>query len=261
MSDWACRSCRSINAERFSRCYRCKAPKELVQLDPATDAFMKPAGEVPRAAGAPRDTRAIAVLAGVAIWAAVFFQALSLLWADDALASLANGSFGDAQLQRGLILVGGFYGAVLVALLLWATWVSLVIVNVPRLGAGWPSVTPGLAFFEHLIPIWNVWRAPSLVRILFRHLPGASGPDNDLIALWIGPLLAVVIMPRVVLWLGLFADADGRFGLAVVQSWLTVLALIVSAAAAVIILWRIEERQGLAAQQLVDGPAGSQHAT
>jgi len=246
MADWACSSCRSINADRFSRCYKCKAPRELVQLDPMTTTLGPPTGAVPVDPGAPRETRPFALFAALAIWAAVVFQVLSTIWANEAMTSITNGSFSESQLERGLIFIVGFYGSVLVALVFWAAWVALVLANIPKLGAGWPAVTPGIAFFEHLVPVWNLWRAPSFIRIVFRHLPGQTGPDIGLITVWVAPLIGVIVIPRVTRYVGIFADDDGRLGLATVQSWLIVAALIVSAIAAMAILVRIEERQRLA---------------
>jgi hypothetical protein len=112
-----------------------------------------------------------------------------------------------------------------------------------------------MAFLEHLIPVWNIWRTSSLVRIILIHLPGRNGPDDGLLAIWILPLVTFLVGS----WLagriiGLFiSDLGTLLRIAIVGNWLSVVALAVSAAGATLIVSRVEDRQARASQLLATG--------
>jgi hypothetical protein len=65
---------------------------------------------------------------------------------------------------------------VLPALLFFAAWLSRVVSNVPALGGGIPSTSPGRAFVNTLIPLVNLRTVPGMVQdVLYRLDPRGGG--------------------------------------------------------------------------------------
>src|SRR5206468_1205325 len=83
------------------------------------------------------------------------------------------------------------------AFVAWAAWLSRVIDNLPALGVGYSRVTPRTAFFESLIPVWNLFMLPARVREATRMLHPQGGGDGLIALAWL-----VIFVPWVVLTVG-----------------------------------------------------------
>jgi hypothetical protein len=89
------------------------------------------------------------------------------------------------------------WGFAAVTLLSWAAWLRRVVENVPKVGLGWPNVTPTAAFIENFLPGWNLFRVPAIVRDVLHRLEPKEGRGNSLlVAAWLG-LVGGVVLPRV----------------------------------------------------------------
>ena len=81
-------------------------------------------------------------------------------------------------------LLAGISG--IAAFLLFAAWLSRVVMNVPALSNGTPDATPTKAFIYPLIPFWNLLKTPPMIQdALYRLDPRAGGFFMILVA-WVG---------------------------------------------------------------------------
>jgi hypothetical protein len=97
--------------------------------------------------------------------------------------------------------------AFIAALVAFATWLSVVVGNIPGLGDGEPSVTRMGTFIWAVIPVVNLRRIPKIVQeVLYRLDPRAVGMFMVGLA-WVG-LVGSWILARIV---GLYLDTRLNF--------------------------------------------------
>src|SRR5688500_11719113 len=182
MSDvpWVCGACRSINQPRETRCYHCRTPRDLGEVDPeqliTAGAGSKPEPIV-RPQGPYQSSAGLALLTqGLIVLALAVTVVASFLGADLVGRVLDPEAFeeGSVVLVGGLGLLG--LGLAALALVSWAAWLSRVVSNVPKLGLGWTNVTPTAAIYESIFPGVNLYRVPSILRdVVTRLEPNGRG--------------------------------------------------------------------------------------
>lgn len=207
---WICGSCRSLNQPSASRCYKCRTPRALVEADPTTlvvagEGHSAAVASVTKAAqssalGGYKESWARAgltqcMLVGTAILAIIYSIAGA-----DIIGMVVNGDTHSAERDIDAVawLGGLLFVFAAVTLVSWAAWLSRVVDNVPKVGLGWPNVTPTAAFIENFLPGWNLFRVPAIVRDVLHRLEPKDGRGNSLlVAAWLG-LVGGVVLPRVV---------------------------------------------------------------
>jgi hypothetical protein len=193
---WVCSQCSSINRQRSSNCYKCKAPQSMATGDMA---------EV-RVESAIANRMYVRYRSGrfLFIMAAGLILAVGMLGLLLVLASLS-----DLDLVRKVIRAAAtgatvndneilarsnrlvvpqtiHLGLAVAAVLAFALWLSRVISNIPALGGGVPSTTPTKAFVYTLIPIWNLWKVPGMVQDALYRLDAQAGGFFMIIVAWFG---------------------------------------------------------------------------
>jgi hypothetical protein len=217
---WVCGSCRSFNEIRSTRCYKCRTPRALVEADPstlivagagATEASAAVAQAASAAAvGGYRDSAARAGLTQCMVVATGILAVVASIAGADMIGNMLKGETDEARQDVGVVVALGWtlYGFAAVTLVSWAAWLSRVVDNVPKVGLGWPNVSPTAAFIENFLPGWNLLRVPAIVRDIIHRLEPANGrADALLVAAWLG-LVGGVVLPRgggIVI--GVFADS------------------------------------------------------
>ena len=256
---WVCAGCRSINEARAARCYKCRSPRDAATFDPLSSEPTA-APSVPTAPKADLthvvSTMQFAAISGISIVSVLIVHGFNLLTATDLIGRLVSGgTIGRLELALTNVATLVELGLVAIAVLAWASWASSVIGNVPRLGIAYPDLTPRWAFFEHIIPGVNVFRAPAVMYQLLGHFPGKSGRDEGLFATWVGALLAAVVLPRILSSVIGFViqDPDQRQRIIDILAWGVYAGLIVAAVAAILLLARIEGRQAAKVRELASG--------
>jgi hypothetical protein len=206
---WVCGSCRSLNQQSASRCYKCRTPRALVEAD-VNNLVVAGEGQSAAAAAVTESARAAALGGYKDSWARAgltqcllvgtgILAVLTSLGGADVLLTLVKGDV--AQARKDVMVIGALglvlWGFAFVSLLSWAAWLSRVVENVPKVGLGWPNVSPTAAFIENFLPGWNLLRVPAIVRDVVRRLEPNEGRGNALLAAaWLG-LIGGVVMPRV----------------------------------------------------------------
>jgi Domain of unknown function (DUF4328) len=205
---WVCGSCRSLNEARTTRCYKCGTPRALAEADLSTlitagAGVAESSAAVAEAArtaalGGYRDSAARAGLAQCMVVATGILAVVASVAGADVLGDIVRG---DTERARDNVAVVVALGWVLVAvagvtLVSWAAWLSRVVDNVPKVGLGWPKVSPTAAFIENFLPGWNLLRVPAIVRDIIHRLEPKDGRGDALLAVaWLG-LVGGVMLPR-----------------------------------------------------------------
>jgi hypothetical protein len=202
---WICGACRSVNQPREGRCYRCRTPRDLVEADPGTllvaGAGSRPTETVVKPTAPYRDTGNLAFLAQVLLAAALAIAVVANVLGADLIGRVLDGETAGAETSPATLgLIGGLgfvlAGASLVA---FAVWLGRVIANVPRIGLGWPNLTPNQVMFETLIPGVNLYRVPAVLRDVVNRLEPHGRGDALIAAAWLG-LVGGVLVPRLGSW-------------------------------------------------------------
>jgi len=158
------------------------------------------------------------------------------------------------------------------AIVVSGLWLSRAVENVPSLGGGWPSLTPGWAFFLCLIPGVNLIRPAGMVRELFERIPGPTGAGTGLVSIWwialfVGAVLQVprlgsAIIRRAISFL-VFVTSGSQHDALRIELVLNGIGVILSIAAAVLAVQvvstlqaRLEERAA-AGPELAASPSGA----
>lgn len=241
---WVCGRCRSINPLSRGRCYRCNTPVEVAAAKPE-DLTVQHQEVGPEPTGVFRSSETQAVLASVATVAFILatLVALWINWSATDLraagdAEAANELFSDRLLLLALAPITG-----VLAVGAYAFWIRRVVENLPALGVGYSRVSPTWAFFEPMIPGFNLYALPTRMAEAIEKL----GPHPWAIpVLGIGLILAFgppVVAGFLLRFTGLFgtgselriALATGLIIVFVCQS----IALIIG----LVILWQVEGLQ------------------
>lgn len=159
---WVCGNCRSINPLSSRRCYRCHTPIEVAAAKPE-DLTIQHREVAPTPTGVFRSSEARAVVTSIATAAFILatFVALWINWSATDLRASGEAEAAQALLDERLPLVAlaPIFGVA--ALVAFGTWMRRVVENLPALGAGYSRVSPTFAFFEPLIPGFNVYAIPA----------------------------------------------------------------------------------------------------
>jgi uncharacterized protein DUF4328 len=261
---WVCGSCRSLNEVRSTRCYKCRTPRALAEADLSTlivagAGATEAAAAVTQAAsgavlGGYQDSSARAGLAQCMIVATGILAVLASLAGADVLGMLIDGDTEGARRDIGILNTLGWvlYGFAAVTLVCWAAWLSRVVGNVPKVGLGWPNVSPTAAFIENFLPGWNLLRVPAILRDVLHRLEPEDGRGNMLlVAAWLG-LAGGVLLPRGAgLVLGFFVSSLGQaVSLGLFLGWVGLGLTLVGLVLLILLIRRIESGMAAAAQRV-----------
>jgi uncharacterized protein DUF4328 len=204
---WICGACRSVNEFKSQRCYKCRTPRELGEVDVAqlitagagaTEATETAARAARTAAlGGYRSSDARAGLTQCLLAATAVLAVLSSVAGADLIASALAGDSETVREDAPVVVAIGLavFAAAGMTLVSWAAWLSRVVDNVPKIGLGWPNVSPGQAILENFLPGWNLLRVPAILRDVVTRLEPGGGRGNTLIAVaWLG-LVGGVLLP------------------------------------------------------------------
>ncbi|HET9456171.1 MAG TPA: DUF4328 domain-containing protein [Candidatus Limnocylindrales bacterium] len=184
---WVCGTCHSINEQRRGRCYKCGARQEVAATGEMATLRQEQAI-------ASRTVVAYRPAAALGLATSFFLLGLAVVNLAGIVQTFGLSSFLDQQLgvleATGSIDEPAFVArteemnrlglanlaVVLPALLFFAAWLSRVVSNVPALGGGIPSTSPGRAFVNTLIPLVNLRTVPGMVQdVLYRLDPRGGG--------------------------------------------------------------------------------------
>jgi hypothetical protein len=185
---WACSACRSINKPKAKSCYKCRTPRDVSGVAPSEISLG--ANQAPVALALPtyHSTLILAVVASTLVAAVAVLRVLSLIAVAPLLQDVASGieiTKADVESVMGLS-VSSLLVPIL-TLVVWAFWLSRVVTVMPSLGLGYPPSTGLTAFVECLIPFYNFFRVPAILRDVTRRLAPTGSRGNALIAAaWIG---------------------------------------------------------------------------
>lgn len=183
---WVCSTCHSINRLRNTRCYKCGAPQSAATGEGATlrleRAIAARVGVRYRSAWLRGLLASFFILVVTALGVVLIVLSFDVAaWLRDQVDLIVAGRPTDAAglllrtqpaVQVGLIRLG----ALSLAVLFFAAWLSRVIMNIPALGGGVPNTTPTKAFVYPLIPIVNLVKVPGMIQeALYRVDPRAGG--------------------------------------------------------------------------------------
>jgi len=209
---WVCGACRSINEFKSGRCYKCRTPRELGEADVAqlitagagtSEATATAAAAARTAAlGGYRSSNARAGLTQCLLVATAALAVLGTIVGADYIGSALIGDTNTVRQDEPVVVAVGLsaYAAAALTLISWAAWLSRVVDNIPKIGLGWPNVSPGQAVLENFLPGWNLLRVPAILRDVVTRLEPGGGRGNMLIAVaWLG-LVGGVLLPYAARW-------------------------------------------------------------
>ena len=209
---WICNVCRSINPISSNRCYRCHTPIQIAAAKPdELSVHQAPREAHTEIVGTFRSTETLATLVTVASIAFIFamFLAIWTVFTVNDLRVNESREAADALFQQRLLFLipGPVVG--LVALLTYALWIRRVVENLPALGLGFSRVSPTWAFFEPLIPGFNLYAIPTRIAEVIQKLGGHLYATALIGLAWIlviGPALLLVYVARFTRLFGTGAD-------------------------------------------------------
>jgi hypothetical protein len=242
---WACGVCRSINKAKLDRCYKCRTPRAVASVDPGS--LPVTAGQAGPVLARPpfRSTRGLALLASILILAVAALRVLSLVTLGPLIQRVLGGAeLTQADLDRMVNLGYLSLFIPLAALIVWAYWLSRVITVMPALDLGYPHTTGLTSFVECLIPIFNFFRVPAILRDVTRRVAPQDGRGDALIACaWLG-IIGGFILERVgAIFIGLKATSEAQLiGDSLALAGLTAALTIVGIGFLVYLTWWIEAR-------------------
>jgi hypothetical protein len=172
---WICNVCRSINPLNSNRCYRCHTPIQIAAAKPhELSVHQQPREAHTTPVGTYRSTELFAVL--VTVGAVAFILAgLLALWTNYTINDLraSDGrAAADALFQQRLPFLIPAPVIGVLALLAYASWIRRAVDNLPALGLGFARVSPTWAFFEPLIPGFNLYSIPARIAEVIQKLGG-----------------------------------------------------------------------------------------
>jgi hypothetical protein len=258
---WVCGSCRSLNEVRSTRCYKCRTPRALAEADLSTlitagAGASEASAAVTEAAtaavvGGYRGSSARAGLVQCMLVATGIVAVVVNLAGAEVIGRLLGGDTEYARREIGALNDLGWvvYGFAAASLLCWAAWLSRVVDNIPKVGLGWPNVSPTAAFIENFLPGWNLLRIPSILRDVLHRLERTGGRGDMLLAAgWLG-LAGGTVLPAVLgLVLGFFASSLRQaVSIGVVLNQVGLGLKLVGVVALILLIRRIESRMAAAA--------------
>ena len=199
---WICNVCRSINPINSNRCYRCHTPIQIAAAKPdELPVHNEPRDAHTERVGTYRSTETLATLVtvgGAAFILATFLALWTVFTVNDLRASDGRAAADALYQQRQLFLVPAPVIGVL-SLLAYAAWIRRVVENLPALGLGFSRVSPTWAFFEPLIPGFNLYAIPARIAEVIQKLGGHLYATALIGLAWIlviGPALILAYVAR-----------------------------------------------------------------
>jgi hypothetical protein len=259
---WICGACRSVNEFKSQRCYKCRTPRELAEADVsqlitagagASEAVVTAAQAARTAAlGDYRSSGERAGLTQCLLGATAVLAVLSSVAGADLIAGALAGDSETVRENAPVVVAIGLatYAAAGLTLVSWAVWLSRVVDNVPKIGLGWPNVSPGQAILENFLPGWNLLRVPAILRDVVTRLEPGDGRGNMLIAVaWLG-LVGGVLLPYAVRWFLRFVplEPEASVNLAVIIAQLALGVTIAGIVFLIMLIRHIEAGMRAAAQ-------------
>ncbi|HET7181748.1 MAG TPA: zinc finger Ran-binding domain-containing protein [Candidatus Limnocylindrales bacterium] len=252
---WICGRCRSVNPASRSRCYKCNTPVEVAATRPEDLAFVHEE-RAPEPTGTFRSSETGAVL--VSMTTVAFIAATLLaLWTNWNVTDLRTSGQGQAAAEllgeRLPLLVLAPVTAVL-ALLAFGWWIRQIVANLPTLGVGYSKVSPTWAFFEPLVPGFNLYAIPARLGEMITRLgphPAAMPLLGLAIIIAFGPAVVLGFVLRFTRVFGTGRDLQEAtaIGLIVIFACQAVALLIGN-----VVVWQIE---GMARKRHADLGAGA----
>lgn len=240
---WICNVCRSINPLSSNRCYRCHTPIQIAAAKPEELSV----AQAPREAhttptGTFRSTETLATLvtvAAVAFIVATFLALWTVFQVNDV--RVADGrKAADELFQQRLLFIAPAPIVGIAALLLYAAWIRRVVENVPALGLGFTRVSPTWAFFEPLIPGFNVYSIPARIADVIGKLGGHLYATALIGLAWVlvvGPAVLLVYAAR---FTGLFGTGAEYLRVASLTSLLVFAFQATAIVLMLVVLWQVE---------------------
>jgi hypothetical protein len=170
---WVCGRCRSINPLSRGKCYRCNTPIEVAAAKPEELSFVHHEAP-PEPTGTYQSSESRAVFVSIAT-VGFILAALVALWINWSVVDLRASGEGDAarQLLADRLPVMALAPVLaVVALVAFGLWIRRVVENLPALGVGYSKVSPTWAFFEPLIPGFNLYAIPTRMAEAIQKLGG-----------------------------------------------------------------------------------------
>ena len=238
---WVCGRCRSVNPLSRSRCYRCSTPIEIAAARPE-DLSVAHQEQAPEPTGEFRssETYAVAVTVGAV---AFIFATLLALWTNWSATQLRDG--GDpvaaAQLvsdRLPMLLLAPV--TAFLALVAFGAWIRRIVENLPALGAGYSRVSPTWAFFEPLIPGFNVYAIPTRMAEAITKLgghPSAMPLLGLAIVFAFGPAVVVAFLLRFTRLFGTGAELREAIAIGLIVVFV---AQAIAIAIGLVVVWQIE---------------------
>jgi hypothetical protein len=241
---WVCGRCRSINPLSRGRCYRCNTPIEVAAAKPE-ELTVQHVEVAPEPTGVYRSSETLAVVVSIAT-VAFIMATLVALWINWSATDLrSNGEAGAAQeLLRDrlpLLVLAPVIGALAVAS--YGLWIRRVVENLPALGVGYSRVSPTWAFFEPMIPGFNLYALPTRIAEAIEKL----GPHP-----WAVPLLGLALLlafvPPVAAgvllrFTGLFGTGEELRGAIAIGLILVFICQAIALVLGLVVLWQVEGLQ------------------
>ena len=208
MSQWVCQDCRSVNADRAKRCYKCGVPRSVAEMSEASASSSAAAAtqattvlsRAARIGARYRLTWPLAVVVAPLIVASTVLYLATASYDAQVLAHPRAISQAELTHLTGLVLP--LVGVTLLGVVFWSIWIALVTANVPALTGAWTPHGPIAAFLAVFIPIIGFKRPYTIVRDVLSVLTGAAiGPLLiamfwwwSLLVAWFGPAVIVVVL-------------------------------------------------------------------
>lgn len=241
---WVCSNCRSINPLSRGKCYRCNTPIEVAAAKPEDLSFAHQ--EVaPEPTGVFRSSESLAVIVSVSVVAFILatLVALWINWTATELRASDGLAASRALLGERLpvIALAPIFGVI--ALVAFGAWIRRIVENLPALGVGYSRVSPTWAFFEPLIPGFNLYAVPARMGEAIQKLgphPSAMPLLGLALILAFGPPVVVGVLLRFTGFFGTGADLRAAIAIGLILVFICqAIALLIG----LVVLWMIEGLQ------------------
>ena len=196
---WVCTSCKSINRQRGTKCYKCGARQQDAMAQMGHGVRVESA-VAHRAVRGYRPAWVFAIIASMLILGVaalglylVLQQGATIQAVENAFASTLTG--GDSGALDAVLLAESRrladptlarFALLFLAVVAFGVWLARVTMNVPALGGGQPGTVPWKALVYPMIPILNLVKVPGMIQdALYRVDPKAGGIFMVAIA-WFG---------------------------------------------------------------------------
>jgi hypothetical protein len=255
---WVCSQCRSIN-EGKNRCYKCRSPKDSVAMAP-TDLPTIGSSAPVAVVGRFRSSSFRAVITSVCILGLAVTTLIYVILATQAF-SPVGGSAPASALIPTIIQVGFARLALVIAsLVTFAAWLSRVVDNIPRLTGSYPQATPRSTIVEVLVPFFNFFRIPAILREALRLLD-PRGNGDALVGAAVLPLITGLLLD----WpIGIAAgfviallagSAQQQLDVMLVYTQVRTALIVIGSVMLVVVIARIERRSTARSREAVGAAA------